>query len=80
MENEFYEFALEQFQFVRAHAVREKDGELYVLAQSFFYEKIYPKVNWTRLHSDSVRSQIHWWWMLLSLFLFSSLGFKAGPC
>lgn len=43
MENEFYEFALEQFQFVRAHAVREKDGELYVLAQSFFYEKIYPK-------------------------------------
>ncbi|XP_062280690.1 heparan sulfate 2-O-sulfotransferase 1 [Scomber scombrus] len=45
MENEFYEFALEQFQFVRAHAVREKDGELYVLAQSFFYEKIYPKVN-----------------------------------
>lgn len=46
IENEFYEFALEQFQFVRAHAVREKDGELYVLAQSFFYEKIYPKVNW----------------------------------
>lgn len=45
IENEFYEFALEQFQFVRAHAVREKDGELYVLAQSFFYEKIYPKVN-----------------------------------
>lgn len=45
MENEFYEFALEQFQFVRAHAVREKDGELYVLAQNYFYEKIYPKVN-----------------------------------
>lgn len=45
MENEFYEFALEQFQFVRAHAVREKDGELYLLAQNFFYEKIYPK-NW----------------------------------
>lgn len=45
IENEFYEFALEQFQFVRAHAVREKDGELYVLAQSFFYEKIYPKVS-----------------------------------
>ncbi|XP_005919847.1 heparan sulfate 2-O-sulfotransferase 1 [Haplochromis burtoni] len=45
IENEFYEFALEQFQFVRAHAVREKDGELFVLAQSFFYEKIYPKVN-----------------------------------
>ncbi|XP_035993650.1 heparan sulfate 2-O-sulfotransferase 1-like [Fundulus heteroclitus] len=43
MENEFYEFALEQFQFVRAHAVREKDGELYMLAQNFFYEKIYPK-------------------------------------
>lgn len=46
MENEFYEFALEQFQFVRAHAVREKDGELYFLGQNFFYEKIYPKVNW----------------------------------
>lgn len=45
MENEFYEFALEQFQFARAHAVREKDGELLVLAQNFFYEKIYPKVN-----------------------------------
>lgn len=45
MENEFYEFALEQFQFVRAHAVREKDGELQVLPQGFFYEKIYPKVN-----------------------------------
>uniref|UniRef100_A0A3P9LYD9 Heparan sulfate 2-O-sulfotransferase 1 n=1 Tax=Oryzias latipes TaxID=8090 RepID=A0A3P9LYD9_ORYLA len=45
MENDFYEFALEQFQFVRAHAVREKNGELYVLAQSFFYEKIYPKAN-----------------------------------
>ncbi|KAJ8011381.1 hypothetical protein DPEC_G00057570 [Dallia pectoralis] len=45
MENEFYEFALEQFQFIRAHAVREKDGELYLLAQNFFYEKIYPKTN-----------------------------------
>ncbi|RXM29212.1 Heparan sulfate 2-O-sulfotransferase 1 [Acipenser ruthenus] len=45
MENEFYEFALEQFQFIRAHAVREKDGELYLLAQNFFYEKIYPKMN-----------------------------------
>ncbi|XP_037530952.1 heparan sulfate 2-O-sulfotransferase 1 [Nematolebias whitei] len=45
IENEFYEFALEQFQFVRTHAIREKDGELYVLEQSFFYEKIYPKVN-----------------------------------
>uniref|UniRef100_A0A671LKY1 Heparan sulfate 2-O-sulfotransferase 1 n=1 Tax=Sinocyclocheilus anshuiensis TaxID=1608454 RepID=A0A671LKY1_9TELE len=43
MENEFYEFALEQFQYVRAHAVREKDGELYLLAQNFIYEKIYPK-------------------------------------
>lgn len=47
MENDFYEFAQEQFQFVRAHAVREKDGELYVLGQNFFYEKIYPKVNWS---------------------------------
>ncbi|KAG7513965.1 heparan sulfate 2-O-sulfotransferase 1-like [Solea senegalensis] len=45
LEKEFYEFALEQFQFVRAHAVREKDGELYGLGQNFFYEKIYPKVN-----------------------------------
>jgi len=30
---------------VRAHAVREKDGELVILPQSFFYEKIYPKVS-----------------------------------
>ncbi|KAH0519431.1 Heparan sulfate 2-O-sulfotransferase 1 [Microtus ochrogaster] len=45
MENEFYEFALEQFQFIRAHAVREKDGDLYILTQNFFYEKIYPKSN-----------------------------------
>ncbi|XP_061744743.1 heparan sulfate 2-O-sulfotransferase 1-like [Nerophis ophidion] len=45
LENEFYEFALEHFQFVRAHAVREKDGELLALAQSFFYEKIYPKAS-----------------------------------
>lgn len=45
MENDFYEFVLEQFQFVRAHAVREKDGELYVLAQNFFYDKIYPKMS-----------------------------------
>uniref|UniRef100_A0A8D0P3T8 Heparan sulfate 2-O-sulfotransferase 1 n=1 Tax=Sus scrofa TaxID=9823 RepID=A0A8D0P3T8_PIG len=45
MENEFYEFALEQFQFIRAHAVREKDGDLFILAQNFFYEKIYPKSN-----------------------------------
>ncbi|XP_027705522.1 heparan sulfate 2-O-sulfotransferase 1-like [Vombatus ursinus] len=45
MENEFYEFALEQFQFIRAHAVREKDGDLYILSQNFFYEKIYPKSN-----------------------------------
>ncbi|KAK3560814.1 hypothetical protein QTP86_019494 [Hemibagrus guttatus] len=43
LENEFYEFALEQFQFVRAHGVREKDGELYLLPQNYFYEKIYPK-------------------------------------
>lgn len=43
IENEFYEFALEQFQFVRAHAVREKDGELYILDKSFVYEKIHPK-------------------------------------
>lgn len=45
IENEFYEFALEQFRFVRTHAVREKEGELEVLGQNFFYEKIYPKVN-----------------------------------
>ncbi|XP_029938715.1 heparan sulfate 2-O-sulfotransferase 1 isoform X1 [Salarias fasciatus] len=45
LENEFYEFVLKYFQFVRAHAVRKKDGELYILAQSFFYEKIHPKAN-----------------------------------
>lgn len=43
MENEFYEFALEQFQFVRARAVREKDGELYMAEQSYFYDKVHPK-------------------------------------
>ncbi|XP_032814886.1 heparan sulfate 2-O-sulfotransferase 1 [Petromyzon marinus] len=43
LEHEFYEFALEQFSFIRAHTVREKDGELYPLAQNYFYEKIYPK-------------------------------------
>ena len=43
MENEFYELALEQFQFIRAHAIQKKDGDLYILAQNFFYEKIYPK-------------------------------------
>ncbi|XP_036054427.1 heparan sulfate 2-O-sulfotransferase 1-like [Onychomys torridus] len=37
MENGFYEFALEQFQFIRALAD--------ILAQNFFYEKIYPKSN-----------------------------------
>lgn len=59
MENEFYEFALEQFQFVRAHGVREKDGELFVLAQNFFYEKIYPKVNWNRSETT---------WLLIFVF------------
>lgn len=63
MENEFYEFALEQFQFVRTHAVREKDGELYVLGQNYFYEKIYPKVNWTSwgdFAGTLSRSRLHW--------------------
>lgn len=36
---------------MRAHAVREKDGELFVLGQSFFYEKIYPK--WTKCRQKS---------------------------
>nr|XP_032829074.1 heparan sulfate 2-O-sulfotransferase 1-like [Petromyzon marinus]XP_032829075.1 heparan sulfate 2-O-sulfotransferase 1-like [Petromyzon marinus] len=43
MEKEFYEFVLEQFQFVRAHAVLERGGELFPLAQNYFYEKIYPR-------------------------------------
>ncbi len=62
MENEFYEFALEQFQYVRAHAVREKDGELYLLAQNFFYEKIYPKTTWDSvvLHNTVCCGQKHW--------------------
>lgn len=59
MENEFYEFALEQFQFVRAHAVREKDGELYVLGQNFFYEKIYPEVpRW--FYRTLLRIDLYW--------------------
>ncbi|XP_030228280.1 heparan sulfate 2-O-sulfotransferase 1 [Gadus morhua] len=45
MENEFYLFAQDHFHFVRDHAVREKDGVVSVLPQSFFYEKIYPKVS-----------------------------------
>lgn len=62
MENEFYEFAQEQFQFVRAHAFREKDGELYVLRQNFFYEKIYPKVNWSSWVTSQglSRGRLHW--------------------
>lgn len=62
MENEFYEFALEQFQYVRAHAVREKDGELYLLAQNFFYEKIYPKTTWDSavLHNTVCCGRKHW--------------------
>lgn len=62
MENEFYEFAQEQFQFVRAHAIREKDGELYVLRQNFFYEKIYPKVNWSSWATwqGLSRGRLHW--------------------
>ncbi len=62
MENEFYEFALEQFQYVRAHAVREKDGELYLLAQNFFYEKIYPKTIWDSavLHNTVCCGRKHW--------------------
>lgn len=38
MENELYEFALEQFHFVKKHTLGEKQ-------QRFFYEKIRPKLN-----------------------------------
>lgn len=70
IENEFYEFALEHFQFVRAHAVREKDGELYVLAQSFFYEKIYPK--WTETVCTQVTNTEGSRWTLDLLVLYVS--------
>lgn len=36
MENELYEFALEQFHFVKRHTLNDK-------LQKFFYEKIRPK-------------------------------------
>lgn len=36
MENELYEFALEQFHFVKKHTLGEK--------QKFFYEKVRPKL------------------------------------
>lgn len=41
MENEFYEFALEQFYFIKKFTLGEKQ-------QSFFYEKVRPKLKWTK--------------------------------
>lgn len=44
MENEFYEFAAEQFEFAKKRTlVATQDGQLTELGQQFFYEKIRPK-------------------------------------
>ncbi|RZF37545.1 hypothetical protein LSTR_LSTR008583 [Laodelphax striatellus] len=43
MENELYEFALEQFEFLKRKMTVNKDGELIDKGQQFMYEKISPK-------------------------------------
>lgn len=45
MENEFYEFAREQFQFIRRRLFDRKDSHVttYLLDQQFMYEKIRPR-------------------------------------
>ncbi|XP_024216949.1 heparan sulfate 2-O-sulfotransferase 1 isoform X2 [Halyomorpha halys] len=43
MENELYEFALQQFQFLKKRMERNKDGDLVDKGQQFMYEKISPK-------------------------------------
>ncbi|KAH9360545.1 hypothetical protein HPB48_016439 [Haemaphysalis longicornis] len=44
MENEFYEFAAEQFEFAKKRTLgAAQDGQLTDLGQQFFYEKIRPK-------------------------------------
>lgn len=44
MENEFYEFAAEQFEFAKKRTlVAARDGQMTELGQQFFYEKIRPK-------------------------------------
>lgn len=43
MENEFYEFALEQFEFIRQKTLSLIDGKLQDNGQQFFFEKIRPR-------------------------------------
>lgn len=43
MENEFYEFALEHFHFIKKRTLTIKDGVLTDKGQQFLYEKIRPK-------------------------------------
>lgn len=43
MENELYEFAVEQFNFLKRRMIVNKDGQLLDKGQQFMYEKISPK-------------------------------------
>lgn len=43
MENEFYEFVLQQFHFIRKRTLTVKDGMVTDKGQQFMYEKIRPR-------------------------------------
>lgn len=43
MENELYNFAVEQFNFVKKRLLRNKNGDLVDKGQQFMFEKISPK-------------------------------------
>lgn len=43
MENELYEFALEQFNFLKKRMGVRPDGTLFDKGQQFMYEKVSPK-------------------------------------
>lgn len=43
MENEFYEFVLQQFHFLRKRTLTIKDGVIADKGQQFMYEKIRPR-------------------------------------
>lgn len=43
MENELYEFALEQFRFLKKRMGTDANGDIIDKGQQFMYEKIIPK-------------------------------------
>ncbi|KAM9848706.1 heparan sulfate 2-O-sulfotransferase 1 [Aulostomus maculatus] len=43
LENEFYDFAVQQFEYVRSHSIKKKDGQVNVEPKKFIYEKIHPR-------------------------------------